>query len=96
MPWAEILLFKKALKGVVKFFLTRLAAFILKKVKTVSKSSLMVVQSHQNDAEDGAGKDFRGMGRVCQVFGLPRQKGSVEADQLVKTIRLREDRNKIQ
>lgn len=34
MPLAEVLFFKKAIKGVIKFLLSKIAAFILKKVKS--------------------------------------------------------------
>jgi hypothetical protein len=33
MPLVEVLFFKKAIKGVIKFLLSKVAAFILKKVR---------------------------------------------------------------
>ena len=52
MPIVELLLFKKAIKGVFKFLLLKLAALILKKVR---KYPLLrsLVQNHQNDVENG-------------------------------------------
>jgi hypothetical protein len=57
MPIAELILIKKAIKGVLKFFLTKLAAFIVKKVSFSFSKLIMtnIVQSDQDDAKDGVG-----------------------------------------
>jgi hypothetical protein len=44
MPLAEVLFFKKAIKGVIKFFLSKIAAFILKKVTLTPPHLASVVQ----------------------------------------------------
>jgi hypothetical protein len=44
MPLAEVLFFKKAIKGVVKFLLSKIAAFILKKVKSLLRHLNSLVQ----------------------------------------------------
>lgn len=81
MPLAELLLIKKAVKGVVRFFLSKLAALIVKQVSTLIDFILSnIVQSEQDDAENGVITHIRGMGRVCEVTGLPGPQRPVEVD----------------
>ena len=55
MPLMELLLIKKAIKGVTKFALVKIAAFILKKVGLIIVI-ICLVQSFENFTKNGIGK----------------------------------------
>ena len=55
MPLMELLLIKKAIKGLTKFALVKIAAFILKKVGLIIVI-ICLVQSFENFTKNGIGK----------------------------------------
>lgn len=62
MPFLEMLLFKKCLIGVLRFFLTKITAFILRKVIALLTIYLNIVQSNKNHVKNGSSKNLHRMG----------------------------------